>query len=137
VSVRRAAPDDSVGIALLLGQLGYPVEPERVRARLDRLDAEPWVAVAGDEIIGLAAVQMMHVLQRDAPVARLTALVVRDDARRRGVARRLLEVVESRARDAGCEHLHVTSAERRADAHEAYRALGLSDTGRRFGKALR
>jgi aminoglycoside 6'-N-acetyltransferase I len=136
VNVRPAAPGDAAGIAALLGQLGYPAAPEPVRARLGRLDAEALVADDGGAIVGVAAVQVMHVLERDAPVARLTALVVREDARRRGVARALLDAVEARARAAGCEQLHVTSAERRTDAHEAYRALGFVDTGRRFGKTL-
>jgi GNAT superfamily N-acetyltransferase len=136
VKVRRAVAGDAAAIAALLGQLGYPAEPEPVRRRLERLEAEALVADDGGAVVGLAAVQVMHVLEHDAPVARLIALVVRDDARRRGVARALLDTVEARARAAGCERLHVTSAERRTDAHEAYRALGFVDTGRRFGKTL-
>lgn len=57
------------------------------------------------ELLGLAALQIMHVLQRDAPAAR-------------------------------CDQLHVTTANHRADAHAAYRALGFADTGRRFAKPL-
>ena len=68
---------------------------------------------------------------------RIIAFVVREDARRRGIARALLAAVEAAARAAGCEHLHVTTAHRRADAHAAYTALGFSDTGLRFGKDLR
>jgi GNAT superfamily N-acetyltransferase len=71
-----------------------------------------------------------------APAARLTALVVRDDARGRGVARALVATVEEEARRAGCDRLHVTTANHRADAHAAYRALGFEDTGRRFAKPL-
>jgi N-acetylglutamate synthase-like GNAT family acetyltransferase len=136
VNVRPAAAGDAAAIATLLEQLGYPASVELVRARLDRLDAEALVAEDAGAVVGLAAVQIMHVLEHDAPVGRLTALVVREDARRRGVARALLSAVETRARDAGCERLHVTSAERRADAHEAYLALGFARTGLRFGKAL-
>jgi N-acetylglutamate synthase-like GNAT family acetyltransferase len=136
VQIRRAGRHDLPGLALLLGQLGYPVAADRLEERLERLDSELFVAAADDEVLGLAAVQVMHVLQREAPVARLTALVVREEARGRGVARRLVETAEAVARHAGCEHLHVTSAEHRRDAHAAYRALGFADTGRRFGKPL-
>jgi N-acetylglutamate synthase-like GNAT family acetyltransferase len=136
VNVRAATAGDAAAIAALLGQLGYPTAPGAVRARLARLDAEPLVAEDAGAVVGLAAVQIMHVLEHDAPVARLTALVVRADARRRGVARALLDAVEARARAAGCERLHVTTAERRADAHEAYVALGFARTGLRFGKEL-
>lgn len=88
------------------------------------------------ELLGLAALQIMHVLQRDAPAARLTALVVREDARGRGVARALVAAVEAAARAAGCDQLHVTTANHRADAHAAYQALGFEDTGRRFAKTI-
>jgi N-acetylglutamate synthase-like GNAT family acetyltransferase len=136
VTVRPARAGDAAGITTLLGQLGYSTEAAAVRLRLERLDAEALVAEDDGAVVGLAAVQVMHVLERDAPVARLTALVVHEDARGRGVARALLEAVEGRAREAGCERIHVTSAERRTDAHAAYVAMGFARTGLRFGKAL-
>ena len=135
MQVRRAAPEDLPGLAVLLDQLGYPAESEEIARRLERLDGELFVA-AGDEPLGLAALQLMHVLQRDEPSARLTALVVREDARGRGVARALVVAVEAAARAAGCAQLHVTTANHRADAHAAYRALGFEDTGQRFAKRL-
>ena len=135
MQVRRAAPEDLPGLAVLLEQLGYPAEPERIARRLQRLDGELFVG-AGDELLGLAALQVMHVLQRDDPVARLTALVVREDARGRGVARALVAAVEAAAREAGCAQLQVTTANHRVGAHAAYRALGFEDTGRRYAKRL-
>jgi N-acetylglutamate synthase-like GNAT family acetyltransferase len=135
VQVRRAARHDLPGLAVLLDQLGYPAEPAQLERRLERLDGDVFVA-ADDELLGLAAVQVMHVLQRDEPVARLTALVVREDARGRGVARGLVAAVEAAARETGCVQLHVTTANHRADAHAAYRALGFEDTGRRYAKRL-
>jgi ribosomal protein S18 acetylase RimI-like enzyme len=135
VQVRRAARHDLPELAALLGQLGYPAAPDELERRLERLDGDVFVA-ADDEPVGFAALQVMHVLQRDAPAGRLTALVVREDARGRGVARALVAAVEAAAREAGCDHLHVTTANHRADAHAAYRALGFEDTGRRFAKRL-
>ena len=136
MEVRRAAPRDVPGLAVLLEQLGYPASLEALEGRLERLDSDLYVADDGGELLGLAALQVMHVLQHDAPSARLTALVVREDARGRGVARALVAAVESAARAAGCERLHVTTANHRADAHAAYRALGFEDTGRRYAKTL-
>jgi GNAT superfamily N-acetyltransferase len=110
VRVRRAAADDLPGLATLLGELGYPASPEELERRVARLDGDVFVAASGGEPLGLAALQVLHVLQRDAPAARLTALVVRRDARGRGVARALVEAVSDAARRAGCDHLHVTTA---------------------------
>ena len=46
--VRRAAPEDLPGLAVLLEQLGYPAGPEEIERRLERLDGELFVA-ADDE----------------------------------------------------------------------------------------
>jgi hypothetical protein len=48
VQVRRAARHDLQGLAALLGQLGYPAEPDQLERRLERLDGELFVA-ADDE----------------------------------------------------------------------------------------
>ena len=136
MQIRLAAADDLPGLAALLGELGYPASPEELSGRLERLDGDLFVAADEGEPLGLAALQVLHVLQRDAPAARLTALVVREDARGRGVARALVEAVEAAAREAGCDHVHVTTANHRSDAHAAYRALGFEDTGVRYAKRL-
>jgi GNAT superfamily N-acetyltransferase len=138
VNVRRAETGDVPAIAALLGQLSYPVEPAVLAWRMERLPTATTVFVADTgEVVGLAALDVRQGLHHNAPGARIVALIVREDARGGGIARALLAAVESAARDAGCEHIHVTSAHRRADAHAAYRALGYSDTGVRFGKDLR
>jgi GNAT superfamily N-acetyltransferase len=137
VNVRRAEAGDLPAIAALLDELGYPVEPERLARRVDRLPPTTAVFVAAaSEVVGLAALDIRQGLERETPTARIIAFVVSEAARGRGIARALLAAVEAAARDAGSEHLHVTSAHRRTDAHAAYRALGFSDTGVRFGKDL-
>ncbi len=137
MSVRLAGASDLPAIALLLGELGYPVEPASLARRIERLPASTTVFVAdAGAVVGLAALDIRPGLQHDAPSARLVAFVVREDSRGRGIARELVQAVESAARDAGCAHLHVTAANRRTEAHAAYAALGFTDTGVRFGKDL-
>jgi hypothetical protein len=68
VQVRRAAPQDLPGLAVLLEQLGYPADPDQIERRLERLDGELFVA-AGDELLGLATLQVMHVLRVSRPRA--------------------------------------------------------------------
>jgi GNAT superfamily N-acetyltransferase len=138
VTVRPAAPGDVSAIAGLLGELGYPVSPERLQARMARLPDTTAVLVADEDgdVVGLGAVDVRQGLEHEEPRGRLIAFVVREDARGRGVARALLAAVEAAARAAGAVHLHVTSAQHRTDAHAAYRALGFDATGLRFGKPL-
>ena len=135
MKVRRAEPGDADAIAALLGQLGYPVEPDQCRRRLDRLPQSTSVFVT-EELSGLAALDVRHVLQSDAPRAQIVALVVREDARGRGIARALVGAIEEAARVSGAGRLVVISGHHRADAHAAYRALGFADSGIRFYKEL-
>ena len=47
-----------------------------------------------------------------------------------------MHVLQRDAPAARCDQLHVTTANHRADAHAANRALGFADTGCRFAKPL-
>jgi GNAT superfamily N-acetyltransferase len=139
-SIRRAVHGDADAIAELLGQLGYPGSGDAVVRRMrniDKSDNTILVATGHDgRIVGLAGLHRMGVLHLDAPVGYITAFVIDQSARGRGVGRMLLAAAEQWARDAGCIRLTVTSAEPRADAHAFYPACGLPYTGRRYAKAL-
>ena len=140
VGVRPAADADSVPIAELLAQLGYPARPSQVAGRLARMLVEPGqsVLVATDEgrVVGLATVIVRHVVVDDAPVARLAALVVAEGHRGRGVGRALDAAAEQLARADGCSAIEVTSGDHRPAAHSFYRALGFEERPRRFLKRL-
>jgi GNAT superfamily N-acetyltransferase len=125
---------------LLLGQLGYPTEAEAVSARLDRFvehrDVGVLVYELAGEVVGLAAYQFVLLLERPQPQCRLSALVVDDAQRRLGIARDLLEAVETTARRAGCFRLEVTTQPRRDDALAFYIAQGFYERPRRLVKTL-
>jgi GNAT superfamily N-acetyltransferase len=141
VRVRHALASDAADLAVLLDQLGYPVAAEVLSRRIVRFNEDPsstlFAAVTTDgAVVGLAALHILQVIERDESSARLIAFVVRDEMRGRGIGRSLLDRVEAAARDAGCDRLHVTSGDERSGAHAAYRRLGFTDTGRRFAKRL-
>lgn len=138
--IRNARPADAPAIARLLDQLGYPCPPAEVPQRLERFaggrHSEVLVAELEGEVIGLATVHLLTVLNRSRDVAWLTALVIDEKARGQGIGRLMVESVEAFARAAGCERLSVTTQEHRDDAHAFYLRVGMEHTGRRFGKAL-
>jgi GNAT superfamily N-acetyltransferase len=140
ISVRDAGPDDAPAIAGLLGELGYPTTAEAFARRLDRLQREPstwlFVADAGERAIGLAALRVLALVERDEPVGRLIALVVSASHRGQGVGRALVDHVEMRARREGCVQIDLSSSDRREGAHAFYRRLGFADVSRRFVKDL-
>jgi GNAT superfamily N-acetyltransferase len=140
VTIRVAGQRDVDAIAPLLGQLGYPASALELGERLERLtdhpDAEVLVAELDGELVGVAAYQLIDLLERPDPQCRITALVVDDRYRRRGVAFALLHTIEESARDLGCFRLEVTTRTERADALAFYRAAGFDERRHRLVKPL-
>ena len=140
IRVRDAIIEDAGVIATLLGELGYPSQPDGVRARLARLLAQEgsrvFVAERSAEVLGVLGLHRMSVLTSLNDIAMIIALVVAERARGAGVGRLLVARAEDEARVWQCERIMVTSAERRADAHAFYQRLGYDYTGRRFAKGI-
>lgn len=138
--LREAETEDLAAITDLVGQLGYPSEEGAVAERLGRLSDDPrsWVYVAleGERVVGLAAVHVMSILERDDPIARITAMVVDEEARGSGVGPALLERLEERSRAEGCDRIDLTTRYEREDAVDFYRRMGFEDTSLRFVKDL-
>jgi GNAT superfamily N-acetyltransferase len=139
--IRDARPEDAPALARLVDQLGYPTSTEAVAARLRRLETSPadhvFVAEVDGDVVGAASVHFSLTLEYDEPAAKLSAIVVDERHRRRGIGEALARAVEEEAIREGCCLVFLTTAERRADAHAFYRRLGYEETGRRFAKTLK
>jgi GNAT superfamily N-acetyltransferase len=137
--VRAATAADVPELARLLALLGYPIEERVLAERLAAFDAAgemALVADGGERLLGALTIHATPVLHRAGPVGRLTALVVDDAARGRGVGRALVRAAEAVLAARGCVLLEVTSNRRRTDAHAFYERLGFDATSFRFAKAL-
>ena len=101
-------------------------------------DPSSWVHVAleGGRVVGLAAVYVMPLIERDDPIARVTTIVVDHGARGRGIGRALLARLEERARARGCDRIDLTSRYDREGAAPFYRRMAFEDTSSRFVKGL-
>jgi N-acetylglutamate synthase-like GNAT family acetyltransferase len=140
LTIRDARADDCHALAALIGQLGHPSSPAAVAARVERLGASDadrlLIAELDGEVVGLASVHISLSVEYDEPAAKLSAIVIGQRHRRRGIGEALVAAMEAEARRRGCCLLFLTTAERRADAHAFYRRLGFEETGRRFAKRL-
>jgi|HubBroStandDraft_6_1064221.scaffolds.fasta_scaffold286789_2 GNAT superfamily N-acetyltransferase len=137
--VRPATEADAASMSVLFAQFEHPTPAEPIPARLTRLlshDGQALVASDDTGLLGIATTQIVWSLVEDAPRALLTALVVRDDTRGRGVGRALVTAVEHWARERGAERVVVTTALRRAGAHAFYERIGFEFTGRRYVKSI-
>ncbi len=138
--IRPAQLDDSAAISGLLAELGYPQAPWFVRGKIlalrDSRDDVVIVAELGGRPAGAAHMHVAEMFHEHGRFARVMALVVAGDCRRRGVGRALLAFLEETARRMGCAKIEVTSGIRRRDAHAFYQQLGYAEAPKRFLKVL-
>jgi GNAT superfamily N-acetyltransferase len=137
--IRIAKPGDAVKLTKLIHYLGHEIDEKSVRKNikaLARLKEEPLVATIDKKIVGLCGVHKTVTIHRDAPLGRITILVVAEEEQGRGLGRMLVDAAEQWCRKNGCKLVEVTSNDRRAEAHTFYRHLGYERTSIRFFKKL-
>jgi predicted N-acetyltransferase YhbS len=137
--IRTATPDDAPALSGLLDELGFPAAADVVAFRLRALDMAgetTLVITRGGGVMGFVTLHVTPVLHRPTPVGRMTALVVKHDARGQGLGRALVAAAEQRLAAAGCGLVEVTSNQALAGAHAFYERLGYAKTSHRFGKTL-
>jgi ribosomal protein S18 acetylase RimI-like enzyme len=79
----------------------------------------------------------MYYLPSNSTVCRITALVVSAAARRRGVARLLVDSVVKMAESRGCSVVELTTSMARDDAHRFYEDCGFQRTSYRYAREIR
>ena len=143
VLIRAARPDDAEALATLSAEvqaLHIPHKPQFFRpvapaalaewfcARFAEPDTHIWIAEVGAVPVGYAVIVARTRLETPLTVATLTheidSLGVRADARKRGVARSLVQHVLAQARRAGISEVTLTSWSFNTDAHQVFRRLG-------------
>ena len=84
-------------------------------------------AEGGGDLIGVAALGVLPMLEVTGRLGRLLALVVDERCRGQGVGQALVMAVEELARAAGCVRMEITSSRYRTKTHEFYQQLGYED----------
>ena len=141
VSVRPAHVDDAPLVQALLLELGYQADNDEVRDRLEMLAGLPCdpvlLALDANQVpLGLIALHWTPMLQIPGQRARITALVVREEARGQGAGRILVDAGAELAKAAGCKSLELTTAMHRSEAHAFYQAIGFKQTAIQFARSL-
>jgi GNAT superfamily N-acetyltransferase len=137
--IRDAKPGDAPRLVELIHQLGHEIDERTVRKNLAALKIAgetPLVAMLDKNVVGLCGISRRIVIHRPAPLGRITALVVAEDARGHGIGRLLVAAAEDWMRKGGCKLVEVTSNDRRAEAHAFYRHMGYERRSIRFFKKL-
>ena len=132
--IRVAEPHDLLFVARLIERrpdlsTGHLTETQRgTWARMMRTDGLTlYLAWRADDAIGTTALLVMpHITYSCRPTAFLESMYVREQHRRRGVARMMVERLLEDARKAGCYKVQLLTHKRHADdgAHAFYRSMG-------------
>ena len=137
VHVRLATEDDAPAVARLLaglpGSWGAEAPPTEVvergvRRLLPGEDAEFLLASVDEdaEPAGVAQLRFRYLVWLDGEECELEDLFVREDARRAGLGRALVEASIERARARGCGRMHLVANEANERALPLYESLGFS-----------
>lgn len=135
VAVRAAVPADVPALVRLLagGSLVEgaedPADLDPYRAALEEIAATPGgevlVAEADGEVVGVCQlVVFRHFQHRGGRCAEIESVHVRADRRSLGIGGLLVEEAATRAAEAGCYRVQLTSNKVRTDAHRFYERHG-------------
>lgn len=139
---RRLVPSDVQGLMPLVQQLGYKPSLDYLSAKIALYQDEQnkaWVAQSGSDLVGIIAIHYYDLFHVNEKYARIVSLVTRDNYRRQGIGRKLLELAEQDARSLECTALEVTSNLRRFKygTYEFYDNMGYKDHGHPQTRYLR
>jgi len=128
--IRAAVEADAEDLALLSGQLGYPVRASEVQSRLtlieSRGDGHVFVAEVEGAVVGWVHVHGVHVLESPGH-AEIGGLVVDERCRGRGIGKDLMTAAERWSASMGYGTVRVRSNVTRETARGFYRRLGYSE----------
>ena len=128
VTIRDVHPGDASELAQLLTEFnGLETSEAQVASRLSRSQGVeiPVLAERSGRIAGFASLRLLPYLGEEAPWAELSELYVREEQRRHGVGRALVDELEARARAAGASHWSVVASAGNEAALALYRSAGL------------
>jgi len=130
MQVRPMVEGDADAVAVLSGELGYPVAAERIASRFRVLVVDPDSAIFVAESPDRALAGWIHVCGRRSletdPLAEIAGLVVEAARRRQGIGRRLVDAAGDWASGRGYARLRVRSNVARDVAHDFYPGLGFA-----------
>ena len=128
ITIRPAKLEDSLAIAVLCGQLGYPSTVEAVQNRLAQIvgleDHAVFVAVHSEAgVVGWVHVYISYLLERD-PQSEIGGLVVSEAHRRSSAGSLLMQQAEKWTSQHGGQAVCLRSNLVREGAHAFYRRIG-------------
>ncbi|OWA33632.1 hypothetical protein B9G55_19980 [Saccharibacillus sp. O16] len=143
ILIRTETDRDTSQLGELMSQLGYPVESDEWKDRLNELrghkDYRIQVAERSGQLLGLIVLHRELPLLRSQPEVQVMALVVSEESRGSGVGGQLLRTAEVWAEELGAYCVKLTSGNRdeRIPAHHFYRNQGYTAGSTGFSRRVK
>lgn len=133
--IRPATLADTPALTGLMAQLGYDTEPARIEKMIYLADSDSeqiTVAEINDQLVAVMSLIFFDYFPAAARYARITALVVDDQHRHKGIGSELLEYARINAAERDCACIEVTSSVTREDTHAFYVNAGFHHESFKF-----
>jgi len=140
--IREANINDASELAHLMGQLGYPTTVDHFKIRFNQIHTNPCyhtlVVELDGKVVGMAGVCTGIFFEHDGSYVRIVAFVVDSGYRRKGIGKKLIQAVESWAKEQGAIAIALNSGNReeRKAAHQFYSSMGYEAKSIGFSKGL-
>jgi GNAT superfamily N-acetyltransferase len=137
--IEEAKPEDAARLGILLGQLGYPATHSQMLNRIQQHNSPTYkllVAKQENQALGFIALHFYYAFHHSAPIGRITAFCVDENARGAGIGSLLLRTAEEFFEQQGCFKIELTSNLRRGNAHQYYLQRGYIEGSKHFIKIL-
>ncbi len=138
--VRVATREDARKLSPMLSFIeNEEITTEQIRARMEAAPSTEtaFIAEMKGEIAGFAFLRLVPALSTAEPFAEITELYVQDLILRETIGAKLVELLESHAREKGAATLHLLTGLRNTEAKAMYRALGYVDYALALRKRLK
>ena len=135
--IRNFRQRDGVQVSALLGQLGYPTKVVVFRKRVRGLKGKAdsiLVAVDKGKVIGFVSSHLIPLVHENGYLCRVTAFVVDESHRNKGVGNALLRKAELESVKKGAVRAEITSGDHRPKTHRFYQNRGYQEQSKRFIK---
>ncbi len=134
--IRNASLDDATAIAEIYEfDLGYKTDIKSIGNKLykyfvaENTPGEQreaiFVAELDDKVVGVIHIEKFETLYYK-PIANILSLAVREEYRRRGVGKALVDEAIEWTKEKGLDEIRLESSCHRKSAHEFYRAIGFN-----------
>lgn len=140
IDIDSPSYDDIDVLVDLIDQLGFKTTPEIIQKKLEHFLSSStdkiWVARVNHEVVGMIAINILTSFYSPLLFARIDTVVVKQEYRKLGIGKALIQMAENYAKQIGCSRIFLTSGNHRCESHKFYQHVQYQSNATYFVKYL-